>query len=270
MPKRFKRKRFTRKRGSRMLKKRRFPGKRTFKKKSTKRTTIPSLARRALWNSWGLPRVNLGTCIPTKALVKMPYLESDTLAASGAAYVDYTFSLTSIFDPNVTGTGHQPRFHDQWAVLYNFYRVRNVSVEIQANNTLADSATGAIQIIGTCISDFSAGATTIEQILESPYVNGFLHNKWKAINHNAVSLVYNKYQRRAKFNLDTIKQTWFNNDSNEGNYTAFGASPATENVYFNIYTGNSLGDITVNVGVDFIIKITYMVELYDPIFQSAS
>lgn len=56
----------------------------------------------------------------------MPYYEQGTVAAVGAAYADFTFSLTSIYDPSVTATGHQARGHDQWATLYTYYRVRKV------------------------------------------------------------------------------------------------------------------------------------------------
>lgn len=41
-----------------------------------------------------------------------------------------TFNLNSVFDPDRSGTGHQPRGYDQLAALYDRYRVLAVDCEI--------------------------------------------------------------------------------------------------------------------------------------------
>lgn len=47
-----------------------------------------------------------------------------------AVNAEFVMSLTSAFDPEITNAGAQPRGFDQWANLYNNYRVTGVSYEI--------------------------------------------------------------------------------------------------------------------------------------------
>ncbi len=42
----------------------------------------------------------------------------------------YEFRLNSIYDPDLSGTGHQPYMYDQFAALYGRYRVDRVDIEI--------------------------------------------------------------------------------------------------------------------------------------------
>lgn len=116
---------------------RRFPYKKNrrswTKKKSTISQALPAQAVRNQREAWGLPRCRLGNIAPARMLVNMPYYEQGTVAAVGAAYADFTFSLTSIYDPSVTATGHQARGHDQWATLYTYYRVRKVIYPLLCN-----------------------------------------------------------------------------------------------------------------------------------------
>lgn len=223
---------------------------------------------------WGMPKVNLGTCVPNRCIVKMPYFQSFSLQGAGAAYVDYTFSMTSIFDPNVTGTGHNPRFYDQWALLYGYYRVRGVKIRVEGNNRLGDVTEGTNQIVGSAFSDYSAGSTNIEDIIESPYAAGFLKNHWKIVNAAAVSYAPNKYIRKTYFNNDKMRLAIYPvaaaNPEQLDLYAQFGADPGAMNMFFNLYTGNWGNDIDTNANYEMSIKLTYIVELTEPVFQSES
>jgi hypothetical protein len=54
----------------------------------------------------------------------MLYAASLTLALPvGPGFLDYVLRLNSLFDPDFSGGGHQPKGFDQLAVLYNRYRV---------------------------------------------------------------------------------------------------------------------------------------------------
>lgn len=64
---------------------------------------------------------NALTPFAQRYITKLKY--SDTLTLSLANSYQYVFNLNSIWDPNRTGTGHQPFGFDQLAALYNCYRV---------------------------------------------------------------------------------------------------------------------------------------------------
>lgn len=100
-------------------------------------------------------------------ITKMKYAEVRTVSGpTSGGLVQYNFRLNSIFDPNLTGVGHQPYGHDQLADLYNRYRVYRVDYAISALNT--DGATN-YSVIGVVpaneqISTFIG----VSDIMESP------------------------------------------------------------------------------------------------------
>jgi len=67
---------------------------------------------------------------------KMKYAETLSIVGSGfGGLTQFNFNLNSIFDPNRSGTGHQPYGHDTLATLYNRYRVIKCSYVISSLST---------------------------------------------------------------------------------------------------------------------------------------
>lgn len=67
--------------------------------------------------------VDMGLGFPQKLKTRLKYRETVELSAASGSMATYLFRANSIFDPNLTGTGHQPLFHDQLAALYSYYTV---------------------------------------------------------------------------------------------------------------------------------------------------
>lgn len=57
-----------------------------------------------------------------KIRTSLTYCDTKTLTASTGS-VGHWFKLSDIHDPDHTGVGHQPAFHDEWANIYTKYRV---------------------------------------------------------------------------------------------------------------------------------------------------
>ncbi len=55
-----------------------------------------------------------------------------TTGSAGVSGTENAFSLNSLYDPDVTGVGHQPYGFDQVASLYSKYLVRSCDVQIRA------------------------------------------------------------------------------------------------------------------------------------------
>lgn len=68
-------------------------------------------------------RVNAGLGFPKQMIMKHRYSELIPLTSTGGSPSQYLFSCNGMFDPNITGTGHQPYYFDQMAALYNHYLV---------------------------------------------------------------------------------------------------------------------------------------------------
>ena len=65
--------------------------------------------------------------IPPRAIVKMRYAE---VVGTNGINIDYLWNLNSTYDPNRSGTRHQPYGRDTYATLYGRYRVYAVSYNI--------------------------------------------------------------------------------------------------------------------------------------------
>ncbi len=65
-----------------------------------------------------------------------------TRTTSGAVtYGDNIFAVNSLFDPDYTGSGHQPREFDTWSTIYSKYRVLEVLCEVDVRQRAAHGIT---------------------------------------------------------------------------------------------------------------------------------
>jgi len=84
------------------------------------------------------------------------YEESVALTGSAGNVYGYVFSANGCYDPNVTGTGHQPMGFDQMMLLYDHYTVANARLKLHAMNTHATQ----VCKIGVLVSGDPAGYST--------------------------------------------------------------------------------------------------------------
>lgn len=78
----------------------------------------------------------------SRYITKMKYSEAFALSA-GVAW-SQVMNLNSIYDPNATGTGHQPYGHDQLLPIYNRYRVISCSYVINCYNATSPIRFGCL------------------------------------------------------------------------------------------------------------------------------
>lgn len=108
--------------------------KKAVKKRIARRKTVkPSKASSMVYYA-SPPRF---TGIKRTQRVKMSYCWSTngrtidiTDGGSGNFYYLHQFSLNSLYDPDITGAGHQPRYFDQWGGFYDRYRVNGAKLEL--------------------------------------------------------------------------------------------------------------------------------------------
>lgn len=82
--------------------------------------------------------------------VSLRYVETITLDNSTATSIQqHIFSANSMFDPDVTSTGHQPYGFDQWSTVYNMYRVDSSVIHVEwmpATDTASNQSLAGIQL----------------------------------------------------------------------------------------------------------------------------
>lgn len=75
------------------------------------------------------------TGFPDQMMVKLKYVEAIQLTSTVGAYVSTTFQGNSLFDPNLSGGGHQPMNFDQWKDFYVTNLVFGCKITVTYSNT---------------------------------------------------------------------------------------------------------------------------------------
>lgn len=78
----------------------------------------------------------------------------------------YQFNINSLYDPDRTGTGHQPYGFDQLAGIYNRYRVISCSYQITAYS--AGAFNGPLRIVTIPTNEATAGWNNVSEVIENP------------------------------------------------------------------------------------------------------
>jgi len=174
---------------------------------------------------------------PARVCAIMRYYSDFSITPGTGTAGNHLFSANGIYDPDITGTGHQPYGFDTYASIYNHYRVKRSTITVTAVNH--DSAV----IFGVARTD-----------------------------DTTVSIDYNgcKEQKGATFILDhgsnpaqsvvSVFNADFYKDSNTM-YAAFTANP-TEQMYFDVFA-TMISASTTGATRYFQVSIVYEVEMWE-------
>lgn len=177
MPKR-KRKstKYSRKRGGRAKKSARYSGKGSY-----------ASSKKSKWRPSSVV-IRQPSGVPDRIYVRLVYTELLQWTQTLGALADNVYRASSCFDPNLTGTGGQPYFFDQWAAMYNAYRVYGATIDVEwtangggAQNNLSTGITWS--------SSSTAFSTTSQDLVaDQPYT------KYKAMRMGATGVGQVRYK----------------------------------------------------------------------------
>lgn len=141
-------------------------------RRSSKRNTFKSVSN----SGYLISRAPRALPIGQKFKRTLRYCESNLGINPGVAGVlDYrTFSANGLYDPNISGVGHQPLGFDQLMLFYNHYTV--IGSRIKA--TFINTDTGVPVYCGIVVSAASAPSTTsMTTLREQGNINVGILNK---------------------------------------------------------------------------------------------
>jgi hypothetical protein len=99
----------------------------------------------------------------------LPYSEAYQMNMSLGAVASQNFRLNSVFDPDITGSGHQPRWFDQYSALYASYVVVASKIEVSLGPAAADNCYLLTYLDGSGLGSVpSMGGSTLVQNSELP------------------------------------------------------------------------------------------------------
>lgn len=199
-----------------------------------------------------IPNQIYGDTFPREMKVTLNYHDFFAIVTTAGVSNDHTFNLNSIFDPDLSGTGHQPLGSDQWATLYGRYRVDSVRATVTG---VTNSTHGAVYVM--IANNTTTALTDSYVIMESP-------DKISAVcNLGGPSVRISKSFDLAKVNGVT-REVYRTDDRYQ---SQFGSNP-TERIVLHVGTFESL----LGAGVDnnYTIELNYYVTLFDPLQLSVS
>lgn len=187
--------------------------------------------------------------VPASKLVKMKYVQHISLNASAGGSARNIFRANSCFDPDQTGTGHQPLGFDQWSIFYDHYTVVGSKCTVQF---MSQGSSGSIDssVVGVFLSDNTSALPSVETLLEQPNSR---HRMLTTTNASQKATVSKGFSAKKFFGLQSIKD----------NRNLIGASTSanpTEDAYFSVYQSSydSNGILNPNE-IKAVVTINYLV-----------
>lgn len=203
----------------------------------------------------------LSSGFPTRYLTKLKYVESVIIDPPTAGQLGYyVFRANSIYDPNVTGTGHQPSGRDIFAGVYKNYMV--VGSKITARFLSSETTNQVIAIHGIKVSADSS--------LTNPYASDLIENgnvRYKMMNYKAPTQGYTplnttiaKWSGRKWFG-------WKDWRDNTAQYSSPMSTNPAEQVYYIVFVGDAnyaeslnLMPCALTVTIEYIVSFSEQIE----------
>lgn len=216
------------------------------KRRTRPRTT--TLRRRT--PRYRVPRAKF-TGMGRKIVAKLRYVDFISINAPAAGVAAHVFRANGLYDPDVTGTGHQPIGFDEFMARYNHYCVLGAKIKVQY---MPSSAANVIPgVLGCLLTDTGgrvAGATSISHLLEHPG-RGAVANTGVLLPKDLNARVTKTYSAKKFFG----KPVWID-DRHLGNSTNNPSEDAFFEVYIATVNGNDPGAVDLLVQIDFIAMFT--------------
>lgn len=188
--------------------------------------------------------------LPDRVIVRLPYVE--IFSITWGATNDYVYSMNSIFDPDVTSTGHQPLGHDQWALFYQNYRV----ISCRWSVVMVQETNVAGFFLAVVPSNTSAGMTSWATAAETPRSRIF---------HSALGT--RTIHARGKVNCRAIAGLTRGQYMNNPDWSALMSAAPANQVYLHLVTTSAEGSST-EISVQ--VKLTFLCELFNRVNLTAS
>lgn len=179
---------------------------------------------------------------PTRQRAVLRYSTNHTFNPTSVLPDTYIFRANSIFDPDYSGTGHQPYGHDQYQAIYKYYRVKKAII------TVTSASTGGNNVLGVATRATTQPTNDIEGLRE---IKGTRYTPL-AHSDNPIKL--------------TLSHSPLGDDRSDQT-AVFGNNP-DDTQYFHVWCApqgmSDPGQIAV------CIDITYFVEMWEPLYLGTS
>lgn len=191
--------------------------------------------------------VTLGKGFPDKLTLKHLYVEEiDIATGAGGSLSNYQFSCNSLYDPNVSSTGHQPLYFDQLTPIYNRYLV--IGAKFHVRFIPKTAAQLPMRIALFVDDDTSQTITSFENAIENQKCTYALIPAGSTVPINLTM----KWSAKRQYGGSLMANT---------NIAGTTTLSPTEQTYFKLYWQNLDG--TTNVQLYAEVKVEYIAVWFD-------
>lgn len=183
---------------------------------------------------------------PTSWVGPVRYVENFSMNSPLGVPTYYVFSANGLYDPNITGTGHQPMGFDQMMALYNHYEVLSATITLTAVNS------GTVEGFNMGIKLDDSGvlaANDLNNTFEHPLT------RWRTVSstYDTPNTISHKFSQKAFFGDKAgDRETWGDSAANP-----------TDQAYFMCLVGpvTATQDLAT---IPFVVQIDYLVKWHEP------
>ncbi len=185
---------------------------------------------------------------PNTLVRKLRYVDSVVLNASAGAAANHFFSANGLFDPDITGTGHQPLAFDQYIAMYDHYKVLSSKMTIHPLANPSASTADNQQIITIYLDDDTTGISNVNNMIEQGQTAYMVINSGASAPPKGISKSF-------------LASTFFSNRLSGVSLLGTGSANPAEQCFYNISTAalNGSGDpvsLAVLVVIDYVVSFT--------------
>lgn len=223
-----------------------------FGKKGGRTYVVPTIRR---------PRMTIPLGIKDPLMIRLRYVENVTLNPGVNTTANHLFRCNSVFDPNYTGTGHQPLYFDTYTALFNHYIVLGSRITVNLSSGGNQQAEPAGQW-GIYLNDDTTaitGTAAASQIQEQKKGVWSFLNMYSRDNARPASRLSLNFSTKKFFGIRDVKDNKF----------SLGASVTTnptDEAYFTIWYNHpdvALDPATAyaNVVIEYIVQFSELKEI---------
>lgn len=114
-----------------------------------------------------IPRNRYLTGFPKEMKMKHRYVDTVSLDATATTPAIHRFRCNSVFDPDYTGTGHQPLYRDLMVTIYNHYVVTGSKITVKFTNAATSANYQSASVCGVYLDDNSTDHTIYTTLMEN-------------------------------------------------------------------------------------------------------
>jgi len=162
----------------------------------------------------------------------------------------YVFSANGLFDPNITGIGHQPRGFDEIKPLFDHYLVKSSTIKV---TFLQGGSQIVSHVCGVMLQDDATAESNMIEAMEGRT------NSYGALSINGGPLTCN---------LSFNSSSFFNRAKGQKDLLGAAGSNPADQAYFVIFTQPTYA-VDSNA-CDVVVEINYLVEWSEPNNLAAS